>query len=77
MHSSEQVAPHTKEVLHEPVHRQESLGVPNRLEPAHLALAVPRTVMPRWASRSSVSRKLRQRRWQSLLVCLSAGGGGL
>ncbi len=134
--SSEQVAPHTKEVLHKPMYRQEALRVSNGFEPSHLALALPRrlmrdlgsvvlvlpgamhdgrhdgavrrpvaaelvrdqapwsaalafqqlpeepsgrlpiapgldedvdhvtvTVMPRWASRSSASRKLRQKRW--------------
>jgi hypothetical protein len=40
VYSSEQVAPHTKEVLHEPVHRQKALGVSDRLEPSHLLLAL-------------------------------------
>ena len=40
MHSSEQVAPNTKQVLHETVHRQEALRVSDRLEPSHLALAL-------------------------------------
>ncbi len=43
--SSEQVAPHAKEVLHEPVHRQESLGVSDRFEPSHLALTMPYQLM--------------------------------
>ena len=45
VHSSEQVAPYTKQVLHEPVHRQEALRVSNRFEPSHLALALPCRLM--------------------------------
>ena len=45
VHNSEMVAPHTKEVLHEPVHRQETLRVSDRLEPSYLALALPCRLM--------------------------------
>ena len=45
VHRSEQVAPHTKEVLHEPMHRQEALGVSDRFEPSHLVLALPCRLM--------------------------------
>ena len=45
VNSSEQVAPHTKQVVHEAVHRQESAGVFDRLEPSHLALVLPRRLM--------------------------------
>ena len=39
--SSEQVAPHAKEVLYEPAHRQEPLRVFDRLEPSHVRLEFP------------------------------------
>ena len=41
MNSSEQVVHHTKEVLHETVHRQEALRVSDRLEPSHPVRALP------------------------------------
>ena len=43
--SSEQVSAHTKEVLHEAVHRQEALRVSDRFEPSHLTLTLPRRLM--------------------------------
>ena len=45
VNGSEQVAPHTKDILHRPVHRQEALRVSDRFEPSHLALALPRRLM--------------------------------
>ena len=45
MDGSEQMAPHTKEVLHETVHRQKALRVSDRFEPPHPVLALPRRLM--------------------------------
>lgn len=36
-----QVAPHTEEILREPVRRRQALRVPDPFAPSHLTLAVP------------------------------------
>ena len=45
VHGSEQVAPPPKEVLYDPVHRQDALRVSDRFESSHLALALPCRLM--------------------------------
>ena len=42
---SQEVATDTKQMQHDALHRQESLRVRGRCEPAHLSLAVPRRLM--------------------------------
>ena len=68
----QQVAANTKEILNESVHREKTLRVRGGFEPPHLSLGTKvrhqcriaswETMMPRWATRSSVSRKLKQKR---------------
>jgi|TARA_B100002003_G_scaffold241747_1_gene263838 hypothetical protein len=41
VHSSDQVAANTEEILDGAVHREKLLRVRGRFEPAHLALALP------------------------------------
>ncbi len=45
MASLQQLAPDAEEVLDEPVHGQESLGLTGRFEPPHLPLALPSRLM--------------------------------
>ena len=45
VNSSQEVTTDTKQIQHDTMHRQESLRVRGRLEPAHLSLALPRGLM--------------------------------
>ena len=45
MSRAQQVSADPKQILHTTMHRQEALRVSDRLEPAHLALALPRRLM--------------------------------
>ena len=50
VHGSQEVATDTKQIQHDALHRQKSLRVRGRFEPAHLSLAVPGRLVRHFSS---------------------------
>ena len=45
MHRAQQMAPHTKRIVERAVNREETLGLPQRFEPAHPAFLLARRLI--------------------------------